>query len=222
VKEKPILFSGPMVRAILDGRKTMTRRVVKPQPPHSCTYTINGANSHALCFGPIGECVPPTAKSADHRLPCPYGQPGDRLWIKESYCCKADENEQILEDEFWYRSTDEGEGIVALNEDGGIKENKDGTEASPWISSRFMPRKASRITLEVTGVRVERLKEITEEDAKAEGVDGPSENPLCVGDCRTHYSHFRELWDSINAKRGFGWDSNPLVWVIEFKMMGAA
>ena len=193
MKERGIIFSAPMVRAILENRKTMTRRVVKPQPPHSCIYTINGNYSHALCLGPNGEFVPPTARSIDHRLPCPYGVPGDRLFVKER-AMRAE--------------------LLDMN------------AALLKRPSIHMPRWASRITLEITAVRVERLQDINTDDAKAEGL-----RPIigCTGTINAWQSPavdrgralavdaFADLWDSINAKRGFGWDANPWVWVVSFR-----
>jgi hypothetical protein len=170
-KERPILFSGPMVLAILEGRKTMTRRVRKPQPKLFDT----------------------TARMV---IGCPYGQPGDRLYVKETFL-PWDASGGV--EKYLYRATEHGTAY-------------DGS----WKSPLFMPRKASRITLEITGVRVERVQEITWEDAKAEGItyDGFPDSA-----CEFYRQEFKILWDSINAKRGFGWDVNPWVWVIEFKQI---
>ena len=172
MKERPILFNGEMVRATLDGRKTQTRRAIKPQPGFQGNTPI--------------ECI--------H---CPYGDPGDRLWVRETWA-KGPQNHG------W------GEVIYKATFGAMMKPVCEGF--TKWKSPRFMPRKYSRITLEVTGVRVERLQDITHRDALAEGVsydvsksDGA---PL---------KRFQVLWDSNNAKGGFGWDDNPWVWVIEFK-----
>jgi hypothetical protein len=170
--EKPILFSAPMVRAILEGRKTMTRRVVKPQPES------DQDDGHA---GLIQDC--------------PYGQPGDRLWVRETFStdgCAC--YEPCFCPSVWYKADD-------LSEDKELQPK--------WCPSIFMPRWASRIILEVTGVRVERLQEITNAGALAEGIE-PSGVP------RTYVGDFAALWDSLNAKRGYGWDTNPWVWVIGF------
>ncbi len=175
--EKPILFSGEMVRAILDGRKTQTRRVVRREHipfVHSLLAGwISGRWSH---------------------LPLPYGRPGDQLWVRETW----------LEDtvgNIRYRATERAV------QDGNWK----------WRPSIFMPRWASRISLEVTAVRVERVRDISEEDARAEGVDS-----IVATDTYSSYRMgFRKLWDSINAKRGYSWESNPWVWVVEFKRVGA-
>ena len=133
--------------------------------------------------------------------PCPYGVPGDRLWVRETFysngMCK---NTMSCH----YRATYNG----LFTPD---------TVPWKWTPSIFMPRWASRITLEITGVRVERVQDISEEDARAEGI--PDE--YRAGHRIYYRPRFKTLWDSINAKRGFGWDSNPWVWVVEFKRVGA-
>ena len=182
--EKPILFSTKLVRAILDVRKTETRRVVKPQP--------------------VGEI-----------RRCPYGVPGDRLWVRETFYCDhcdypnapVDEMRLLLEYRADHRCRDWEAGCPCSDDQG----------RGSWRPSIHMPRWASRITLEVTGVRVERLQAITEEGAKAEGV----KVPMIVERIReqpTHVTTFRDLWDSINGKRpGCDWASSPWVWVVQFK-----
>ncbi|MGB3988457.1 MAG: hypothetical protein WBK67_02060 [Minisyncoccales bacterium] len=160
MKERPILFSTPMVRAISDGKKTMTRRVVKNQPPINYLFvkTLISKNFLWAKFcDPLREIAEGDEK---HWVKCPYGQVGDRLWVRETF---------------------------------------------------FMPRCASRIILEIIGIRVERLQEITEEDAISEGVDRT--NTSIHGYAK---ERFEKLWDSINGKK-YPWSSNPWVWVIEFK-----
>lgn len=216
MKERPILFSGEMVRAILEGRKTQTRRMVKPQPPCLCEYEINGAKSHALCFHrveitPEGNCrgskparlwVPPTPKSKDHRLPCPFGVPGDRLYVRETWSCM--EQKPHAGCEVAYRAD--------LN--GGSSQVWE-----PWAPSIHMPRWASRITLEVTNVRVERLQDISEADALAEGVTikpnaGIASKFLEMRGEKLSAAQleFWHLWQSVYKS----WDDNPWVWVVEF------
>jgi hypothetical protein len=213
VKERPILFSGPMVRAILEGRKTQTRRVVKPQPPHSCAYIINGKQNAACCYlakpPPVNRptvWVPPTPKSKTHLLICPYGQPGDRLWVRESHYMSL-------------LTHDGGAGVVEYRADycdelaSGIR----------WSPSIHMPRWASRITLEVVSVRVERLHEISKEDAMAEGVVENDLGRLASETLHTYKSQrvspvvlqYADLWESINGPES--WAENPWVWVVEFK-----
>lgn len=195
MKERPILFSGEMVRALLDGRKTQTRRTVNPQPPCNCSYAINGAESHAICHatGNPSQWVPPTSKSTDHRLPCPYGQPGDRLWVKETtgICggCGIDQ----------YRADQLNKFCRYC-----------GTPFEKWKPSIFCTRKLSRITLEITAVRVERLQGITDADARAEG---------CCGVASTQFGlpNYRYVWESINGPGS--WAKNPYVWVLTFKKL---
>lgn len=239
MKERPILFSGEMVRAILEGRKTQTRRIIKPQPPHSCQYKINGNLSHALCYG-TGKyeniCVPPTPTSKDHRLPCRYGKPGDRLWVRETWIhgVEYDENDMPIftpegnyQYKTWYRATDYE--LVWHDEDDGHCDPK-------WKPSIHMPRSASRILLEITAIRIERLQDISDDAAEAEGIEGW--NVPTGGDDYQDYwrnylmtqrqekqgyphfegdmlASFKSLWESINGPES--WAKNPWVWVIEFK-----
>lgn len=213
IKERPILFSAPMIRAILDGRKTMTRRVVKRiNPAYLDQHCERGAtdwrvNRDALCRG--GLSAP---------LRCPYGQPGERLWVKETF-------QVWTQASYEYGECDIYEG--ALNpphetcehflhpKDANLQiEYRATSESEPdhWRSPIHMPRWASRITLEITGVRVERLHEITEADAAAEGF------------AATHPVHgygllpvdaFMHLWHKINGPDS--WAANPWVWVVSFK-----
>lgn len=165
-----------MVRAILEERKTQTRRIVK--------VPLNDPN-----FG--CELGASELGGLDLNLLCPHGAKGDRLWVKETFayhlCCGRD-TESVH-----YRA----DGESCPNDGETIR------CSSRWRPSIFMPRSLSRITLEVAAVRVERLREITEADAIAEGANSAK--------------LFRHLWDSLNAKRGFGWDKNPWVWVLTFK-----
>ncbi len=232
MKERPILFNGAMVRAVLSGQKTQTRRIVKPQPAHSCRYEMNGAGTHALHLagGVTGTdepliCVPPTPKSADHRLPCPFGVPGDRLWVRESFMPAPDE---AAPDEprptLWN---------VAYAADGGQRTATAPAGYNPmlynyerWTPSIHMPRWASRISLEVTDVRVERLQAISEKDAKSEGVTLlPLTSEDCWGD-GTHKTAFEYLWGQVygfpdEKNDGNDWRSNPWVWVVSFKRVEA-
>lgn len=198
MKERPILFNAEMVRAIRADRKTQTRRVIKPRPPAWCraawmseTRPDTGMFSHAVDANPA-----PSRR-------CPYGAPGDRLWVRETIC------------------TDYADGIgvvwnhVASPSSGWKKwtETRAPSKVGRMIPSIFMPRWASRISLEVVRVDVERLHEITDHGAEAEGVEASVLAPPY-----RFRSSFHSLWDSINADRGFGWESNPWVWVVEFKI----
>lgn len=219
MKERPIIFNTPMVRAILEGRKTQTRRVLRER--HF------GKTTNALCLD-IG--VEKVAHKYLHK--CPYGAPGDRLWVRETWAVgdalddiRPSEIRQPIEDNATWHIT-----YKATPEEWCVQ--------GKWRPSIFMPRWASRILLEVTEVRVERVQGMNEEDAVAEGIlreDLPPDPdgfhppgsygyvtglvPFPKGKIYVYAKEgaFRELWDSINAKRGFGWDVNPWVWVVTFK-----
>ena len=200
-----------MVRAILDGRKTQTRRVMKPMSEH--------------------------AKS------CPYGVPGDRLWVREAFARMSwlEDPSQVPHREIdgeliVYR--EQYPGLVLCDGDGFADYNQNGTEKSPWKPSIHMPRRFSRLTLEVKRVWVERVQEISEADAYAEGVEmvsGPKEPEYGVPGLAPTFKHyenpgfnggrgvgvkhsFQTLWDSINAKT-YPWKSNPWVWCVEFEQV---
>lgn len=202
-KERPILFSAPMVRAILEGRKTMTRRVIKPQP------TIDSMGN--LCWK--GSCYGqrPDGQPRLDAIRCPYGKPGDRLWVRETW--QAVERESDGLDGVLFKA--DNDFIPIKNTPEAAELWMDSADVRPdalWKPSIFMPRWASRILLEVTEVRAERLQEISEDDAIAEGAE------LAVG--RTNPKHpFRDLWDRINFDRGHGWMTDPWVWVVSFKVL---
>ena len=198
-QERPILFSAEMVRAILDGRKTATRRVVKPQP----------ADDIAPAKFPSGEIAWKSSLRHAHGNTtahfCPYGKPGDLLWVRETWAairCWEDGHIETPKS----IPKDLGAWNVAFAADEHPEHVED--RGWSWKPSIHMPRWASRITLEVTGIRVERVRDISEEDAHAEGFDGSE---------YTAVTWFRNLWDSINAKRGYGWDANPWCWVVTFR-----
>jgi hypothetical protein len=212
MKELPILFSGPMVRAILEGRKSQTRRVVKGLTPgHEHTGRSLTGLGYPASMGKWWAEFLHSEPGSPIYVACPYGQPGDRLWVRETWCPAATSGYDAPSDgrdpSIWYRATDDGEC------------------EGPWSPSIFMPRWASRIELEVTGVRVERVQEISPLDAIAEGIMeyepgafhwepwGPGTEYF-----RGPRDAFLTLWDSINAKRGHGWDVNPWVWVVEFRV----
>ena len=184
MKERPILFSGAMVRAILEDRKTQTRRVVKP-PRGWAEYSHCDPFAMPRLRGGGTEC---TAESVYDKS-APYGQPGDRLWVRETWQCGDYFIRHPQIDQVRYRATD--------------------AELLHWRPSIHMPRWASRIQLEITGVRVERLQDISEADAISEGVYSDPAAPARDG--------FMGLWDSINVSRGFGWAANPWVWVVSFR-----
>ena len=203
MKERPILFSGAMVRAILAGTKTQTRRIVKPQPASGAGLRVSvpqPANGGAsVVFGAVDARG---VWSDALRLQCPYGAAGDQLWVRET----------------WAQHTVGGEVFTVYRADCG-----DDGDGAPWRPSIFMPRALSRISLEIAGVRVERVQQISEADARAEGVMIASDTVTPVtlydkyADPATHVDAYADLWDSINGARGFGWDANPWVWVLEFR-----
>ena len=214
MKTRPINFKAHEVRAIREGRKTQTRRIIKPQPPFGCTYGINGAGSHAICSAKDNPSVwvPPTPKSEDHRLACPYGKPGDRLYVKERWM------NAILPDGFT-GAPQVKRGQKSEKLDGWIRVAWHSDSPDPggwpirygWKSPVTMPRWASRITLEIVSVRVERLQDISEADAKREGLP----NFDADGNLIHKGWLFEDLWNRINGPGS--WDLNPWVWVVEFK-----
>jgi hypothetical protein len=200
VRARPIIFTAESIQAMLDDTKTQTRRVVKPQPPKEArlglvvnTYS-DPLRSHALFFrGPTVE-----SPGLGEVVNCPYGKVGDLLWVKENFF--------VLED---FKIPLKTPQPVHYSADGNIKSLEDYRK----VSSLFMPRWASRLTLEITSLRVERVQAITDADALAEGV-------AAVKKIATQYegkyaSRYKEVWEKLNKK--FPWESNPWVFVIEFK-----
>lgn len=215
MKERPILFSAPMVRAILDGAKTQTRRLVKPAPPIDFNLSMHVSKTghlHAADYEKLRWSDPERV-----RWDCPYGQPGDRLWVRETLQYDSEVGHYYAATAAGSLGNPSGRHWVAYEKEITGKEIPD-----RQIPSIHMPRWASRITLEITGVRVERLQDISEADAIAEGItklktlrgsacqiDG---GPVLAGGPILAY---RDLWESINGPGS--WDENPWVWAIEFK-----
>lgn len=195
IKERPILFTGPMVQAILDGRKSQTRRVVKPQPDDR-----PGIDCTRLLFKrKDGSPLVDTA-AEEAAFMCPYGLRGDRLWVRETFLIVGGEADHRIV----YRASNDG---------------PDEWVSPVWRPSIFMPRWASRITLEITGVRVERLQEITKADCLAEGIEYmPAAAAIMNTSVWTFDAAFRAGWNKINGKRA-PWANNPWVWVVEFKTL---
>lgn len=200
MKQRPILFNGDMVRAILDGTKTQTRRMCKPQPDE----VING----------IAAFCPNDSKSLIEVINCPYGQPGDQLWVRETWAEVG--------------TMDPGLFVYRANYPDCVSheyKNIPQIDAIKWKPSIHMSRKASRIQLEITSVRIERLNEISDAESIAEGIeqlgagwqryhrdpDAPVGQPFTLNPKLA----YRGLWESINGPGS--WDANPWVWVIEFK-----
>lgn len=233
MKERPILFSGPMVRAILEGRKTQTRRPLKSQPTLACSLTDGilpptPPGAAAVCQHYVkGEWAFswPDLQRLCLVVKCPYGVPGDRLWVRETWGIGRLAG-RLIDPCLNYRADGALLPLVGnCSPDTwsivGSQHEVNGTDLlkvrEGWIPAIHMPRWASRITLEITDVRVERVQEISEKDAEAEGVtlDCPVGHIQSYQKSPYVYS-FAQLWDSINAKRGHGWDTNPWVWALSF------
>jgi len=205
MNEKPIIFSGPMVRAILEGRKTQTRRVCKLQP--QIVDVEPKYEKHTWGFWhdddyPNGRVIR-----------CPFGSRGTVLWVREAWAQPFAESKNS--NGVIYRA----DGADYL----GLAERKHGwgeAESDSWKPSIHMPRKFCRLFLTVTDVRVEKLQNISDSDVRAEGI-----SEAAIEKCR-EWLHpndcpgeaFSELWNSINEKRGYGWKENPWVWIIEFEV----
>lgn len=240
MKERPILMNSEMVIATLDDRKLQTRRIVKPQPPvifDEIKPIITNAGVISWCFQ--------NSKDADFHgyFKCPYGQVGDRLYVRETWavCSKHATGcpQTLLMFEYTHFSLSfpdciqPGYEIVYKAYNSG----KYSEDATHWRPSMHMPKWASRIWLEVTNIRVERVRDITNEDAKSEGVQSVTRFGHCGWEvyrdvskaelsrirCGSAFDKprgsFASLWDSIYKKRGFDWEVNPWVWVIEFKRL---
>jgi hypothetical protein len=211
MKEHPIIFSGPMIRAILEGRKTQTRRIVKfssksisPNGP----YVESDGNPESLLTA-VHEL-----QKLSTKLACPYGTIGDRLWVRESFA-RVEPYPQIGERyempmgapvsevhrEYWRKRI-------------AFKADTDESFNQKWKPSIHMPRWASRITLEITDIRIERIQEVSDSDAFSEGIQATvNEGQLDDG---TAKGAFKALWNSINVKRA-SWESNPYVWALTFR-----
>lgn len=231
MKERPILFSGPMVRALLNDAKMQTRRVMNPQPvPHRLHSFGIGVDA---CIGPLGGLTFEGEAPGTYRClggdtlweRCPFGVVGDRLWVRESAVIAPpnfsdDPTEGILDVQGKRRLVQ----YIATDPDmDAARDFK--LKVTPSI---FMPRWASRIMLELTDVRAERVQSISENDAIAEGIQRGDGTPYFVGfdlhkikGTRKVYGTardaYRSLWDSLNAKRGYSWDANPWVWALTFR-----
>lgn len=190
MSEKPILFSGPMIRAILAGEKTQTRRVITKCGPYS----------------PMHEYLGDWIQNGFHSGP--YGEPGDQLWVRETFATPSKWDQykpsELLDN--WLRPDQLVYKATERYPDGDYYK---------WRPSIFMPRWASRIQLQVESVWVERVQEISEKDALAEGT---MHNGF-VSKTVSEVAVFKGLWNEINEKRGYGWDKNPWVWVVEFSII---
>src|SRR5450759_1583123 len=200
IREHPILFSTPMIQALLAGKKTQTRRVVKLRKGDTVGNISSGGKieEYIIC-DKDGDEVP-------FEFTCPYGSIGDRLWVRETWADGLDAS--TMKHFAVYKAS---HGLLP---------------GQKWRPSIFMPRWASRITLEITGVKVERVQEISGQDVIAEGVDykdiwgsfsTPDYDAFLDAQEKIAVEAYQELWDKINGKRGYRWDTNPYIWAIEFK-----
>lgn len=180
--ERPILFSAPMIRALLAGTNTQTRRVAKID---------DVAHGKPVQWVSVAPCT-----TGILEVSCPYGEPGDRLWVKETFVERSGD--------LFYRADEHAKADYEVTFGESLKR---------WKPSIHMPRAASRITLEITGVRVEKLQEISEADARAEGVPGD-----LLHRARGWYPQaYHLLWEQINGPGS--WAANPFVWVLEFRRL---
>ena len=201
MKDHPILFNGAMVRALLAGSKTQTRRVVKNDPGPYWNPQVGIYNPLVIESGGYEAPGPEIYGASDelHGRKCPYGQPGDRLWVRETFGYNPDHPGILAHCCYRADPGHEHDGIA-------------------WKPSIHMPRAASRILLEIVSVRVERLQDISEKDARAEGVT--IEDRHMAGYCAGQFlppsiRAYRDLWESISGDGS--WGANPWVWVVEFK-----
>lgn len=210
-----MIFNAEMVRALLGGRKTQTRRPIKWKQTR---FTEIGEREDGSKW--------PWSEDAEHACdfwhPCPFGAVGDRIWVRETFCT-VDDTQYGGGKWVDYRATPKFEASHPAGWDCAPND----AEALKWRPSIHMPRWASRILLEITDVRVERLNAISQEDAQAEGMEltgwRPTySDPDSGGEVLTPYDNFAQLWESIYGEES--WKANPWVWVIEFKRVegGAA
>jgi len=186
---KPIIFSTPMVQAILDGKKTQTRRVIKiDDAPENWKISIAGTS---------------IVRTEPYDVKLPRYAAGDILWVRETFC----------EVPYEYNHIPIKGGHITIPKY-AYKADSERDYTGIWKPSIHMPREAARIFLRVKTVRVERLQDITEEDAIAEGMSNTLVDGVVFISAK---GNFHVFWDSLNIKRGYGWDTNPWVWVIEFE-----
>lgn len=228
MKERPIIMSAESVLALLDKRKSQTRRVINPQPPKQ--YDINASDAHgfATWANAAAGFWPP-----ENPIKCPYGAPGNRLWVKERWYIEKSSADTWMNPPNSHVTVQYSVGTEQKTDkpiwDGRwnywwtkyIKPRDD-----RWRNPLFMPRWASRIILEILNVRVERLGDIDNEGALAEGVNraGEGEIVLLLGEhgqpaMSKVIFDFAKAWNRVNEKRGFGWHTNPWVWVVEFRVV---
>lgn len=243
--ERPILFSAPMVRAILAGRKTQTRRVLVKRGGFSAPDHVEHTGMAVLDDGRVSAAFrtpwkrvveamgwgrDPTGWDYEYTWEvCPYGSPGDRMWVRETWGqldSAHPDSEGVYEPDVWTGKPRPGLPVVYRADYAGHEE-----DGAPWRPSIFLPRWASRLTLDVTAVRIERLQSISEADARAEGctsdmdwiskiegVRGAAASRVLPTRLVTARENYRWLWDEINGKRA-PWATNPWVWVVSFRVL---
>jgi hypothetical protein len=243
MRERPIIFSSEMVKALLAGRKTQIRRVVSIRnTDYYEDKSINYNNEITGIFPHKNQglywtfCLSWSVVGIEHsdatNIPCPYGQPGDRLWVRETLIRHKEAKD--MPDTITYLSD-----LTPVIGQSAPRPPYLHRAVWEWgerrkLPSIFMPRWASRLDLEIVNVRPERLQDISEENAKAEGIKGHTEhgggshsNPITIypafpekdGGFLSPRDAYEALWDSINAKRGYPWSDNPWVWVVEFEVL---
>lgn len=194
VSERPIIFTGESVRAILAGTKTQTRRVINlgtsfgrsDTPGYDWTFRGTRRGGRKDCWQDM--------MHEQILALCPFGRPGEKLWCRETWCEKERVDDVVT-----------GGGWLPAEPGCEVLYRADNDDDGPWRSPMFMPRWASRLTLEIVSVRVERSDALSEEDAHAEGFNSVAE--------------FQEYWNTLNTKRGFGWQTRPWLWVLSFRMV---
>lgn len=225
MKERPVLMHAKSINGILEGRKTQTRRIVKPRP--DVPWKISPIDDEWLVEGwPKQERAMQNFGRA-HRIRCPYGKPGDQLWVRETFAISSVDGCLVS----IARKERMPEGKTLADTDGGLDqtylENLDEVRTAErlydpflerWRPSIFMPRWACRLTLEIINIRVERVQSISEEDCFAEGVRILDEIAP-YKDCPNYRIHFHELWDETNGKGA--WQKNDWCWVLSFKRVEA-
>ncbi len=208
MKERPILFNTPMVQAILSGQKTQTRRIVNKAPTTEINHRLialdNGWNWQVDQQG----IVPTMHREIHNPMVCPFGQIGDRLWVRETF--RLYDLDECPHADFPCGCPRNGTPLYKASHDCG--------DGEKWKPSIHMPRSACRLILEITNIRIERLNDITSEDAKAEGFDYSTHpSAIQMGYAIGAKTNFRFTWEQIYGQNE--WNKNPWVWVIEFKVI---
>jgi len=251
--ERPLIFSAAMVRALIAGTKVQTRRLVEPQPPDQEAVRRMAGTGYSVVFDPAQRaavtCGPAWAvrekMGREPRWHCPYGLPGDRIWVREAYRLSGFYQDDVNDDADvverpLVRCTYAADGasrVVRLTKEEGRKLAKRSMDRHRELSGRFMYRSCSRITLELTEVRVQRVQDIAPEDVWAEGLprgiyrhaikgfhpcDDGDEAQLPDGRVFKAVAAYGALWDTLHLADGHVWETNPYVWALEFRLLAVA